>query len=393
MIDTREKLKNKVEEKYWMKECRMCFACDDFSYLKDNPNILVAFTVNRAKFVDESRKFYNQCYITRNMCNEQMLQELFDDESVVAIEPENVLTIAFPHNETTFIELTSCYLYSTQEVDLTSNLIMNNSKKLYKIIQTISGIQDRKNNNVSVLYRLRFVNTDKIVVGDKLSSYMNIPYEKPSNIIDNTDFDDSILISSQAKTKKVKKTNFKKKKRRCPAEDDEITPDEYFSTLKEDLVVEHKIVEELTYIPKTREEFFRRAYIKSSECKIIINNDNIYNGSVFTKRVYILWDNVHISFNMKWFFSSEDMNNIIILLDDLYKKESRFRIQVNYYKNILITHPIHFDDEYGLIGKHFNAFLSDSEGIERTKTLHFYIFNDKIISITFKEFSQIEEFV
>ena len=392
-MDTKDKLKNKVEEKYWTKECRMFFACDDFSYLKENTNILVAFTINRAKFVDSSRKFYNQGYITRNMCDEKMLQDLFEEECVVAIEPENVLKISFPQNETTFIELTSCYLYSTQEADFTSNIIMNNNKKLHKIIQSICGIQDRKNNYVSVLYKIRFVSTGKIVIEENISNYMNIPYEKPNDIIVDTDFDESISISPQMKTKKIKKTNFKRKKRRCITEDEEITPDEYFSTPQEDVVVEPKIIEELSYIPKSREEYFRRAYIQSSQCKVVINDLNIYNGSVFTKRVYILWDNVHISFNMRWYFSSEEMNEIVILLDDLYKKEPRFRIQANYYKNILITHPIHYDNEGGLIGKHFNAFLADSGGIEKTKTLHFYIFNDKITSITFKEFSQIEEFV
>ena len=407
MSDIKDKLKHKVVERFWRNEYRLFFHCDDFYYCKDN---LVAFTIDKKIFEDKSRNYCNQSYITRNPCDDKDIRHLFKEECIVAIEPENVFKFSFPHTETTLIELTSCYLFSTDEVDFTSNLVMNHSKKLHKLIKEVSGIQDRRNPYVSVLYKITFIDSDEINIISESPRYSNRPHKKIHDTpIEETEFDDNI-ITSQVKTKKVKKTNFKKKKKR-PTIEDEINPDEYFSV--PDVFVEPKIIEcdsilgienshsnhkmnhkiELTYIPKSRDEYFRRAYINSSLCKVVITNDNIYNGSIFTKRVYVLWDNIQISFNMKWYFSSEDMNNIIILLNDLYLKEPRFRIQVNYYKNILITHPLHFDDEGGLIGNHFTGFFADSEGDEKTKTLHFYVVNDSITSITFKEHSQIEEVI
>ena len=395
MSDLKDKLKIKYLEKFWTNEYRMFCACDDFSKYKENNNLMGAYTINQQKFEDKSREFCNQCYISGNTYDEDEIREFFDDECIVAIEPDDVLTFSFPHNKNTFIEFTSCYLYSNNQVDFTANFIMNNNKKLHRLIQTINGIQDRKNNYVVVIYKIKFVVSDKNLMEGGISHYLNFTPEKLRYISDipqeklpakNVDFDDSTIIPL-VKTKKVKRTNYKKKKRRSITEEEieeplSPEPEEPLSPEPEEI---------LSYIPKSREEYFRKAYIQASISKVVINRDNIYNGSIFTKRVYLLWDNIQISFNMKWYFSSSDMNEIIILLDDLYLKEPRFRIQVNYYRNILITHPIHYDDIGGLIGNHFTGFFADSENIEKTKTLHFYIVKNQITSITFKEHSQIEE--
>lgn len=383
-----DKLRAKVVDKYWTNEYKLFFANDNFGPMLgiERNKILSSFNIVKDIHIDPSRNYLNQSYINESVITPSRMAILFDDDCVVPIEPEHSIQIIFPHNETTLLELTSHYLYSTEEEDFMSHYIKTRHSKLYNLINLISSITDPRNKYVSVMYKFRFITTSKIsILYNDLS--FNRPYEKIINDskFDNMSYDDDIIIAP-LKTKKVKKSKYKKTKKQYSPSD-----------------VEHEIpitcneptnpVEVLTYIPKSRQEYFRRAYIKASQSKVVISDDNIYNGSVFTKRVYILWGNIHISFNMKWYFSSENMNDIIILLNDLYKRESRFRTQVNYYKNILITHPLHYDDEYGNIGNHFTGFFADDEGIEKTKTLHFYVVKDMITTITFNENSQIGEFV
>lgn len=385
-----DKLRMKVVDKYWMNEYRLFFVNDNFGSRNgiERNKILSSFNIVKHIHIDPSRNFLNQSYINESVITPSKMAILFDDDCVVPIEPEDTIQICFPHNETTFIELTSHYLYSTEEEDFMSHYIKTRHSKLYNLINLISSITDPRNKYVSVMYKIRFIKTSKIsILYDELS--FNRPHKKiiNDNNFDNMSYDDDIIIAP-LKTKKVKKSKYKKTKKQSIQNEGSI-PDEIIDTIPPTIYEPT----ELTYIPKSRQDYFRRAYIKASQSKVEITDDNIYNGSVFTKRVYILWGNIHISFNMKWYFSSENMNDIIILLNDLYKKESRFRIQVNYYKNILITHPLHYDDEYGNIGNHFTGFFADNEGVEKTKTLHFYVVKNMITTITFSEYSKIEEFV
>jgi hypothetical protein len=387
MSSIKDKLKTKVMEKYWECEYRLFFSQKNFPDVRgiQRGKIISSYNIIKYKFNDKSRHYLDQSYVNENVITPEVMAELFAEESIIAIEPEDTIVITFPYDTKTLIELTSHYLYTTPEADFTSQYIKINHQKLHKLITNISRITDYLSPYISVAYSCKFIKSKNIVVVE------DSPFNRPfvikrfdDYILEKKSFDDKIIIASPAKTKKVKKSKMKKTKTR-------VMEEEFQEEIQEE---EEEIQEEITYIPKSRQEYFRRAYIRASECKVMINDDNIYNTSIFTKRLYILWDNnIHISFNMKWYFSSEDMNDIVILLNKLYKRESRFRTQVNYYKNILITCPCHFDYEHGNIGNHFTGFFADSEGIEKTKTLHFYIENHSIQSITFKEFSTIEEFV
>jgi hypothetical protein len=248
---------------------------------------------------------------------------------------------------------------------------MVKSSRLLKTLREITSIKDDIYTNVSIIYGIKLVLTKDFKYKETNIKLIKYYYVKPIVSVIQCDFDDELQIDIQGKTKKVKKTNHKK-------------------TKTKKILVQMK-EPEISIIPKTRQEYISRKLIKNSIERITIDVNNIYDIEIYTARVYVLWGYCKISYNMRHFFDQEEMMEIIILLDKLYYNNKRFKCQIQYYQNICITHSRHHDvDNEGVRhadidindSLHITGFLVCNDGI-RTPTLHMYIQNDNITSITF----------
>lgn len=362
------RLKQAMETKRWEKINTMYFSKCEFDISSNNA--MASFGVDMKHYESSKDDERDLRFITKYNVSQENINKLQKQNFIIPIEPNECITLIFMRTDEYTLILNSMYLYSTQEQDLTNRMVK--CSRLSKTLREITSIKDDIYTNVSIIYGIKLVLTKDLKYKETNIKLIKYYHVKPIVSVIHCDFDDELQIDIQGKTKKVKKTNHKK-------------------TKTKKILVQMKEPEiSIVDIPKTRQEYISRKLIKNSIERITIDVNNIYDIEIYTARVYVLWGYCKISYNMRHFFDQEEMMEIIILLDKLYYNNKRFKNQIQYYQNICITHSRHHDVDVN-DSLHITGFLVCNDGI-RTNTLHMYIQNDNITSITFIQ-SKIEQLI
>lgn len=373
MTTSKSRLQNKMELKTWEKINTLYFG-----YYKNDftNNKMATFGVNMDKYECVKHDETNLSYITKYNITDKDIVKLQNEEFILPLEPKECVKMTFMRTDEYTVILKSMYIYLTRDKDLTYQLLWCNTKLLKKI-QDLSSIKDDFYVNLSIIYGVELILTKDLIYEESNVRTIGL-YKKPQTTIEGDYEDDDIPQYHSSKTKKVKKQKHKKTKSKI------IQIEE---TIEETIITEPKNL--ISILPKTRQEYIKNEYIKTSIKWVIIDIHNINDTSLYTKRVYILFGFCKISFNMRQFFDIYEMKEIIRMLNNLYHSEKRFKSQIQYHQNICITHGIHYDTYTNGTVKpnslHITGFIIDNEGIEKTPTLHFYIceLNNTITSITF----------
>ena len=379
MTTSKSRLQYKMEVKTWEKINTIYFGCCQNDLTN---NKMASFGVNMEQYELKKHNETDLSYITKYNITDKDIVKLQKQDFILPLEPKECVALTFMRTDEYTVILKSMYIYLTRDKDLTHQLLGCNTK-LSKKLRELSSIKDDFYVNLSIIYMVELILTKDLIYEE--SNVRTIGLYKKTQTTTTTiegEYDDDILQDYSSKTKKIKKQKHKKTKSRIiQFEETQIE-----ETIPE-IITEPKNL--ISLLPKTRQEYIKNEYIKSSIKHVIIDIHNINDTLLYTKRVYILFGFCKISFNMRQFFDMYEMKEIIRMLNNLYHSEKRFKSQIQYHQNICITHGIHYDTyTNGTIkpnSLHITGFIIDNEGIEKTPTLHFYIceLNNTITSITF----------
>lgn len=381
MTTLKSRLQHKMDLKIWEKINTLYFGCCNIDITKNNKMASFGVNMEKYEYIKHNGNGNDLTFITKYNITDKDIIKLQKDNIILPVEPNECVSLTFMRTDEYTIIIKSLYIVCTREKDLTNRLICCNSKLSAKLHE-LSSIKDSFYTHLSVIYNIELILTEKYI-----SKGLNVRtiehYIKPKiTAIEGEYEDDDILQYHSSKTKKVKKQKHKKTKTKI-------------IQIEETIIIKPKNL--ISILPKTRQEYIKNEYIKSSIKRVIIDIHNINNTYLYTKRVYILFGFCKISFNMRQFFDIYEMKEIIRMLNNLYHSEKRFKSQIQYHQNICITHGIHYDTYTNGTVKpnslHITGFIIDNEGIEKTPTLHFYIceLNNTITSITFIK-NEIQQF-
>jgi hypothetical protein len=143
-------------------------------------------------------------------------------------------------------------------------------------------------------------------------------------------------------------------------------------------------IEEIQEKTETTEQIETTITEIIEETEYIEQTEDIEQNKLIVFNKYEVELPFRTSFNRYESFNKGDIDYINYLLKDLYEKNNKFKLFINEneYDYIKILKNIHTDLNRKDISLHFNCQLCSVLNRTKTSTFHFYIHDDRIISIT-----------